>query len=323
MANIAMAGPPAAADFLREFGESLRSLGHSVTLEFAEPQRIFAHPNWPKTDLFVAAGSGCSRAAMANAPTLRAIVSPVIGVDGIDVAAAVDAGILVANGRAPENANSMAEATIMLMLACLYELHASEARLRTETRWLPTYPRARMLQGKTIGILGYGSIARGIVECLQGWGSNILIYTRHSGSLEQILRESDVLVVLLSLNEATHHLLNGERLALMKRDAILVNTSRGAIIDEQALATQVATGHLRSIALDVFATEPLESTSPLRALPNAILTPHCVGHTVESRVAIPLLALENVRKLLAGEAPQSTCNPQTIEGWQRRWPPLQ
>lgn len=327
MAQIAVAGPRVGAAFLEHFAGALRGLGHGVTLECADIVDPAALPGWAQTDVFLCAGAGCSREAIDKAPALRAIVSPVIGIDGIDLTAATEREVLVANGQVPENTQSMAEATIMLMLVALYDLHGSEARLRQAPSPASKAPSARMLRGKTIGILGFGSIARAVVERLAGWDARILVYARRTvpstnvtfTDMETVLRESDVLLVLMSLNPGTHHLLNAERLALMKRDAILINTARGAVVDEQALAAQVASGHLTRVALDVFEVEPLPSDSPLRALPNAVLTPHCVGHTRESQAAIPPYALENIRMVLAGEVPSSVRNPDAVPAWTRRW----
>jgi phosphoglycerate dehydrogenase-like enzyme len=335
MAEIAVAGPSVAAAFLHGFGESLRTLGHTVTVECSDVVRLTSLPSWPRTDLLVCAGAGCSREAMVHAPSLRAIVSPVIGIDGIDVAAASERGVLVVNGQVPENANSMAEATIMLMLVCLYDLHGSEQRGRLQHVPAPRAPSARMLKGKKVGILGYGSIAKAVIARLSHWGAEILVHTRRPpvavastppvvfDALERVLRESDVLLVLMTLTPETFHFLSAERLALMKRDAILVNTSRGAIVDEHALASLVAQGHLTGVALDVFEVEPLPASSPLRNLANAVLTPHCVGHTRESQGAIPPYALRNVQTLLSGELPASVCNPDAVPAWKKRWQPLQ
>jgi phosphoglycerate dehydrogenase-like enzyme len=125
--------------------------------------------------------------------------------------------------------------------------------------------------------------------------------------------------VLSALNDESRNLLNADRLLLLKKDAVLVNTARGAIIDEAALyETAIQRPDLR-LALDTFTTEPLPPQSPLRDLPNTILTPHMLGHTQESLAALPDIAIENVQRILAGHLPVYVCNPDVVTRWQTRW----
>jgi phosphoglycerate dehydrogenase-like enzyme len=268
----------------------------------------------------------CTRAVMAAAPRLRAVISPFIGTEGFDEAAATDLGVLVANGHTPENAESMAEATIMLILAALYDLHGSEAVLRG-TIPRPSQSRAFMLRGRSIGMLGYGTIARAMTVRLAGWGVRLLAWSRRQDpaapvewmGLDALLCHSDVVCVLLSLNEDTRGLLDADRLRLMKPNVVLLNTARGGIIDEDALVAVARERPKMRIALDTFETEPLPSDSPLRDLPNAILTPHMVGHTVESHGVLPGVAVEAVMRVLRGEPPLYVRNPAVLEVWHRRW----
>ena len=278
-------------------------------------------------DVLLAAGDvSCTREMMLEAPRLRAVISPFIGTEGFDEAAATELGVLVANGQTPENAESMAEATIMLMLAALYDLHGSEAVLRGA---MPRPPKSRafMLRGKTVGMLGYGAIARAMTQRLASWGARLTAWSRRRDEtapvewmeLDALLRDSDVVCVLLSLNAGTRGLLDDARLRLLKPNAVLVNTARGGIIDEDAL---VALAHERPdmrIVLDTFATEPLPAESSLRGLPNTILTPHMVGHTVESHGVLPGVACDATMSPLRGEPPLYVRNPDVIPAWRRRW----
>jgi phosphoglycerate dehydrogenase-like enzyme len=281
-----------------------------------------------KADVLLAAGDvPCTRARMEHAPHLRAVISPFTGTEGFDERAATDLGILVANGQTPENAESMAEATIMLMLAALYDLHGSEAVLHgTSPR--PSHSRAFMLRGKTVGLIGYGSIAQAMTVRLGGWGARLLAWSRRVKpeapgvtwvELDTLLRDSDVVCVLLSLNAGTRGLLDGDRLARMKPDAVLVNTARGGIIDEAALVRLARERPAMRIALDTFETEPLPEDSELRGLPNTILTPHMVGHTVESHAVLPGVAVDAVLRVLVGEPPLYVRDPAAIPAWRRRW----
>jgi phosphoglycerate dehydrogenase-like enzyme len=288
----------------------------------ADPQAL------AEADVLLAPGDlPCTRERMAAAPRLRAIISPFTGTEGFDERAATDLGILVANGQTPENSISMAEATILLMLAALYDLHGSEAVLRGTTPRLP-HSRAFMLRGKTIGLLGYGNIARAMTERLAAWGVEILAWSRRTDptapnvrwvGLDTLLRDSDVVCVLLSLNAGTRGLLDGARLRQMKPGAVLVNTARGGIIDEAALVELAKERPAMRIALDTFAIEPLPADSPLRDLPNTILTPHMLGHTVESHAVLPGVAVDAICRILEGEPPLYVRNPEVLPAWRHRW----
>ena len=270
----------------------------------------------------------CSRELMMRAPSLRAVVSPFIGTEGFDEAAATALGIVVANGQIPENFVSMAESTILLILVSLYSLHWWERQLRDNRAHPPQVP-GRMLKGRTVGMIGFGHIARAMAYRLKSWEVRLQTYVPRlrlplpNGvtrvELDELLRTSDVVCVLASLTAETRGLLNLDRLRLMKPDAVLVNTARGAIVDEQALIQVARERPAFSIALDTFRLEPLPLTSQLRTLPNAILTPHAIGHTQESLAALTPAAIENVSRALRGEVPLYVRNPDVIPQWTRRW----
>jgi phosphoglycerate dehydrogenase-like enzyme len=281
-------------------------------------------------DILLAPGDlPCTRELMATGPHLRAVISPFIGTEGFDEPAATQLGILIANGQTPENSESMAEATILLILASLYDLHGSEAVLRSSIP-RPPHSRAFMLRGRTIGMIGYGTIARAMTERLVGWGVRLLAWSRRPDpavahvawvELDTLLRDSDVVCVLVSLNAGTRGLLDATRLRQMKADALLVNTARGGIIDEAALVELARERPAMRIALDTFAIEPLPADSALRTLPNTILTPHMLGHTVESHAVLPGVAVDAIMRIMAGEPPRYIRNPEVIPHWRRRWVP--
>ena len=270
----------------------------------------------------------CTRELMVRAPQLRALVSPFIGTEGFDEAAATTLGVIVANGQVRENFLSMAESTILLILASLYSLHWWEQQLRNNLPHPPLVP-GRMLNGRTVGMIGFGHIARAIAERLRAWEVQLQTYVPRLRTplpagvarveLEQLLRTSDVVCVLASLNPVTQGMLGLSRLRLMKPDAVLINTARGGIVDERALVQIAQERPGLRIALDTFAQEPLPGNSPLRDLPNAILTPHAIGHTQESLDALTPAAVENVSRVLRGELPLFVRNPDVIPEWTRRW----
>ena len=272
-------------------------------------------------EVFVA--NFCPGWALDAAPRLRAIVNMVTGSELIAEPAATRRGIVIGIGQAAENYEGMAEATVMLMLNALKDLSGIEKRLRE------ALPRgrvsARQLMAKTVGLIGYGKIAQGVARRLQGWGVRLLIAAPRLHAplppgaarveLPALLAASDVVAVLCSLNDSTRGLLGREALALMKPGAVLGNPARGGIVDEAALAAAARDGRLGAVALDAFAVEPLPADSPLRTLPNAILTPHMVGHTVESEEAILAMAVDNVVRVLGGVPPHVVLNPGVLPRW--------
>ncbi|MHB1207038.1 MAG: NAD(P)-dependent oxidoreductase, partial [Rhodospirillaceae bacterium] len=269
-----------------------------------------------------------SRERLGRAPKLRAVISPWTGTEGFDVRAATDLCILVGNGQIPENTEGMAEATVMLILACLYDLNGAQRKFR-EGLFTPADLTARMLKGKIVGLIGYGGIARAVTKRLSTWEVEFRAYTPRPPAdaapeirfvaLDELLAVSDIVCVLTPLTAETRNLLDAGRLALMKRGSVLINTARGGIIDENAVCALMKEGHLSRVGLDVFETEPLPMNSPLRALPEAVLTPHCVGHTVEARVKLIETGVTNVLRVLEGQPPLYMRNPEILEAWRRRW----
>jgi phosphoglycerate dehydrogenase-like enzyme len=308
--------------------ERLRELGHEIVFHKSSAAFQADRGGLAGADVLVAASSfACHRELMASADRLRGIVSPTTGIEGFDLAAATAFGILIANGQVSENIDSMAEATILLMLAAFYDLRGAEALLR-ENRPRAAQTNARMLGGKIVGMIGFGQIARAVAARLAGWNVTIQAHTPRPSAnagevrfvgLDELLRTSDVVCVLATLNSGSQGLLNAERLALLKPGAVLINTARGAIIDEAALTELAARRPDLRLALDTFVTEPLPPASPLRDLPNAILTPHMIGHTSEALAALPGACIDNVQRLLAGQVPRYVCNPDAIPRWQARW----
>ena len=265
---------------------------------------------------------------LADAPFLRAIVSVYTGTDGIDEEAATARNILIANGQVPENTESMAEAAILLMLAASYDLSGAERAMTPGGAALPR--RApRLLRGKTVGLIGFGEIGRAVAARLEPWGVTLLISTPRPRapfppgaafvSLEELLARADVTCLTAPLRPETENLLSRERLAGTKPGSLFVNISRGQLVDEQALFDLAKSGHFSAIALDVFATEPLPEESPLRTLPNAILTPHALGHTVDSKDGIIRAGVENICRALSGERPLYVRNQAILPRWQAQW----
>lgn len=263
-----------------------------------------------------------------HAPRVRGIVFPTIGTECVDLEAAGKIGIIVAHGPTPQNFNSMGESTVLLMLAMMYDLHGTEDVLRINTP-RPKLCRARMMMGKTVGLIGLGRIARSVVERLSGWGVRILATNRSMSTahvppgvelvtLEELMRQSDIVSLHATLTPETRHMVGAGQLALMKPDAYLINTARGGLIDDDALLDALRTQRIAGAALDTFEIEPLPMDSPLRQMDNVILTPHMVGHTQEIYTAITPTALENIERIMRGDMPLYCRNPDTEAAWRAR-----
>lgn len=270
----------------------------------------------------------CSRDVLAGASRLRGVCYPVTGVETLDLRAAADLGIIVGHGAVRGNVVGMAESTIMLMLMLLYDVRTNLARMAT-AQWRRPGHHAHQLEGKTIGLIGFGRIAREVAARLAPFNVAILTFSPRAWpddlpkdvvkvDLDTLLRDSDVVSVLTGLTPETRHLLDAERLALMKPTAYLVNTGRGAVIDEAALVDALRQRRFAGAALDTFAVEPLPATSPLRSLDNVLLTPHCVGHTVEGAAEFAPAMVANVESILRGELPPYCKNPEIEDAWRAR-----
>jgi len=315
---ILISGSLAATPFLTRVSEKLKSLGANVAAVSAGGPPA-SYPGWAEVSILVAFGVPCDAATINAGRALRAIIVPSLGFEGVDVDAATRARVVVANGRVWQNIESVAEAAIGLMLLGLYDIRSAERRLRNNTSRMGP-PTATMLKGKKIGIIGFGNIARAIVQRLDNWGVDFLVNTRKSMvdagptvtcvDLETLLCTSDIVIPLLPLTEETNCLLDRTRLLRIKEGAMLINCSRGGVIDETALADPLVASRFRCLALDVFEIEPLPVESPLRDLPNAILTGHEIAHTSENLAALFDLTVTNVCDALHGRLPSTALNPQ-------------
>jgi D-3-phosphoglycerate dehydrogenase len=186
------------------------------------------------------------------------------------------------------------------------------------------------LRSKTIGFVGLGRIGRETARLLAPWGVQMQYSARRDADLsdlppiarvdlDTLLRTSDIVSLHASLNAQTRGLIGAVKLRLMKKTAILVNTARGAIVDEAALYEALRDGAIAGAALDTFAVEPLPPDSPLRTLPNVVLTPHMIGHTVEAHHSLEVATRENLQRILSGEPPRYVVNSAVLPTWIRKW----
>jgi phosphoglycerate dehydrogenase-like enzyme len=230
------------------------------------------------------------------------------GVNTIDVDTATRLGIAVAN-MPGANAPSVAEGTVLLMLAALRRLPALDRATREGNGW-PSDPSlgetVRDIGGSTVGLVGYGNIAKTVETMVTAMGARVLhTSTRDDGHpdwrpLPELLAESDIVSLHLPLTEKTASMLDRNALARMKPDAVLVNTSRGGVIDERALVDALRSGGLAAAGLDVFAVEPIPSDNPLLSLDNVVLTPHVTWYTADTMRRYLEQAVDNCRRIRDG-----------------------
>jgi phosphoglycerate dehydrogenase-like enzyme len=245
---------------------------------------------------------------LARATRCRLVHKLGAGVNTIDVDTATQRGIGVAN-MPGANAPSVAEGAVLLMLAALRRLPTLDAATRAGTGW-PSDPTlgetVRDIGSCTVGLVGYGNVAKRVETIVAAMGADVLhTSTRDDGHpgwrpLRELLAASDIVSLHLPLTDRTAGLLDAAELASMKRGAVLVNTSRGPIVDEPALVDALATGRLTAAGLDVFSTEPVAADNPLLALENVVLTPHVTWYTADTMRRYLDEAVDNCERLRDG-----------------------
>ena len=247
------------------------------------------------------------RDVLESCPSLRLISIWGTGVDNVDLDAARERGVAVTNTPAVAK-DTVAEHTLMLMLAAGRRIVEVDRRVR-DGGW----PRATISQlyGKTLGLIGLGAIGRRVAELGKGIGMNVIAWTFHPSAdvgqdlglrwaeFEDVVSESDVLSLHVRHSPDTHHLIGAPQFQLMKPSAILVNTARGSVVDEAALVDALKTEKIAAAGLDVFESEPLEPESPLKRLPNVVLTPHSAGISPETVEAGLAMSIDNVFAFLS------------------------
>ena len=229
---------------------------------------------------------------IAAAPRLRFIGRAGVGTDNIDSAAARTRNIVVANSPLATT-QSVAEHVLALVFAAAKNLVRGSSGIR-DGKWLKSGLVGTEIAGKTVGIVGFGNIGVRVAELLRPFRCRILAYDvvdiaakaasvgAEVADIYDILRASDIVTLHVPLLESTRHMISTQEFGIMKKGVILVNTSRGGVVDETALAVALKEGRIRAACLDVFEKEPLDS-GPLQSLDNAVLTPHIAASTEEAQ----------------------------------------
>ncbi len=249
-----------------------------------------------------------------HAPRLKIVANVAIGYNNLDVEKMARRGVWATN--TPEAfAESTADCTLGLLL-CVTRFLVKGDRYVRSGAWNSFQPGVWdgvLLAGKTLGIVGYGRIGEAVARRASAFGMNIIYYRRQVQAdpgyraLDDLLRQSDFVSLHTPLTPETHHLMNAERLALMKPGSYLINMARGPVVDEVALVEALQSGHLAGAGLDVFENEPAVHPA-LPLMENVALLPHIGGGTQEARRASRLLCVQNVANVLRGELPITPVN---------------
>jgi len=269
---------------------------------------------------------------LSNAPKLRIVAQYAVGFDNVDVDCATRLGIYVTN--TPDViSDTVAELTWALILAVAKRILEADEFVRrgrwyeTKTAWHPKMMLGTELKGKVLGIIGLGRIGTRVAKIgALGFGMKVIYYdivrykekegilgVEYRSSLEDVLREADIVSIHVPLTKDTYHMINEERLKLMKRTAILVNTARGAVVDTEALVKALREGWIAGAGLDVFEGEPIPPNHPLTAFKNVVLVPHIGSATYEGRRRMAEVVLENLIAFYEGRVPPNLVNPDVVK----------
>jgi len=259
-----------------------------------------------------------TRRVLENLPKCKVISRYGVGVDSVDLQAATDLGIIVAN--VPDYCvEEVANHTIALILTLLRKTAFFDRKVKSN-RWdfrlgIPIY----RIRGRILGLIGCGRIGLDVAKKMIPFGLKVIAFDPYLQSVEEgielkdfdtVLKESDIISIHCPLNESTRHLIGEKEFQKMEKRPLLINTSRGAIIEEKALIQALKEGLLSGAGLDVLEKEPPDPTNPLLAMDNVILTPHVSFYSIESISELKRRTAENVSSVLQGKWPRSVVNPQ-------------
>ncbi|BCB18557.1 hydroxyacid dehydrogenase [Bosea sp. ANAM02] len=282
---------------------------------YAPSEQVAARAADLQVDALIVRQGRVDEAIIAASPRLKVIAKHGVGVDNIDLqaAAARDIPVIRAMGS---NSRAVAEHTIALALTLLKDIPRLDAAVKAGTWPKPSFI-GRDIAGTVIGLVGFGSIGQHVARMAQGLGMTVLLHDPHARvaiaqfggdcerDLDSLVAEADIVSLHCPLTNATRDLLDARRFGLMKPNALVVNTARGALIDEAALAAALLEGRIAGAGLDSFAVEPPAPDSPLWALPNLIATPHIAGVTAGSAKTMAEIAARHVIAVLDGEEPDA------------------
>jgi glyoxylate reductase len=261
------------------------------------------------------------------APKLKIVSQLAVGFDNIDIAEATKRGIYVTN--TPEVlTDTTADFAWALLMAVARRVVEADKYVRTgqwKVGWHPAMLTGRDVYGATIGIVGAGRIGYAVAQRAKGFGMKILFYDviprpeieRDFGAkkvdLDTLFKESDFISIHVPLMKETHHLVNAEKLKLMKKTAYLINNSRGPVIDEKALYEALKNGQIAGAGLDVFEQEPAPMDNPLLKLNNVVVAPHISSASLETRAKMSEMVADNLVSFFEGKKPPNLVNPDVMK----------
>ena len=261
------------------------------------------------------------------APKLKIVAQLAVGFDNIDVKEATKRGIYVTNtpGVLTETTADFAWALLMAVARRVVEADNYVRTGKWKVGWHPSMLSGRDIYGATLGIVGAGRIGASVARRAKGFNMKILYYDvisrpeleKELGAkrvdLDRLLAGSDFVSVHVPLMESTHHLMNEERLKLMKKTAYLINNSRGPVVDERALYKALKEGRIAGAGLDVFEEEPTQITNPLLKLDNVVVAPHISSASHETRSQMAKMVADNLVSFFSGKRPPNLVNPDVLE----------
>jgi D-3-phosphoglycerate dehydrogenase len=299
-----------------------------VTVEVLDPvneQTIAA--TMPKADAVIVRATPINRAFLEHAPNLQIVARHGVGYDAVDVPALTGRGIPL-TVTPDANAVSVAEHALMLMLSIARGTAAYDAKVRDLSWIAPPVPATFDLAGSTVLVMGFGRIGGRVARLCGAFGMRVLVRDPYvpqntiKGAgftpvkdLPAALAEADIVTLHLPSSAETRGIVNGEFLAGMKRGGVLVNTARGTLVEEQALAGALASGHLAAAGLDVLWDEPVRPGNPLIGLPNVVLTPHSAAATEQSFRRMGLSCADSILARFAGRLDEDVViNKEVLRG---------
>lgn len=258
---------------------------------------------------------------LAAAPNLKGISQLAVGFNNIDLSEATKRGVRVTN--TPDVlTNATADLTFAMLLAAARKLSQASEEVREGKwkSWSLLQLAGKELSGSTIGILGFGRIGQAVARRAKGFDMDVIYWNRSKKpeaeaqigatyhEFHDVLKQADFLVIMLPFAPELKYLIGAEELAMMKKDAILVNTARGGLVDEAALYEALTSGKLAAAGLDVFEQEPVPTDHPLLTLPNVEVAPHIGSSTLATRMEMAHLTVRNLLAVLEGKEPETPVN---------------
>lgn len=321
------------ADKVYMTGETMRKLSSAAKVVWAECERegeLIEVLNREKAKVVISEYFPITARVVNSVDSLRGIVVYGVGYDHVDVESASERGIYVANARGA-NAESVAEhvfAMILTLSRKLFQTHAfvKEGRWkRREESGLPEALTPSDLEGKTLGIIGFGAIGSRVGAIAKCFGMRVLVYDPYvstekvksagaeQASLETLMKSSDYVTLHCVLSDETRGMIGEKELKLMKPTAYLINASRGGVIVEEALIRALKEGWIAGAGLDVFAEEPIRPDNPLLRMDNVILTPHIAGGSREALERVSLTVCDEALRIMRDEVPINLINRQQLK----------